>query len=81
MAKPRKSTRRKSADSTLHNLYVLLKHSFVGKLAFYSMISALLLLAAMIASGNQFDAFFKITGTGLLVITIISWLTYLFTKE
>ena len=81
MAKSKRTTRRKSTDSTIHNLYVIVRHSFVGKIAVYAMVGAVLLLVAILASRNQFDLFFKITGIGLLVVTVVSWLTYLLTKE
>lgn len=81
MARGRKKTSRKSANSGLYNLYIIVAHSFVGKIAFYAFITCILVLAAIIASGNQFDLFFKITGAGLLAITVVSWLVYLFSKE
>ncbi|MHB8964273.1 MAG: hypothetical protein ACYC5K_14090 [Saccharofermentanales bacterium] len=77
----RKRTSTKAVNSGLYNLYIIVAHSFVGKIAFYAFITFILILAAIIASRNQFDLFFKITGAGLLLITVVSWLVYLFSKD
>ena len=77
----RKRTSTKTGNSGLYNLYIIIAHSFVGKITFYAFITLMLILAAIIASGNQFDLFFKITGAGLLLITVVSWLVYLFSKD
>ncbi len=81
MAKKRRKKSRRSTASGLYNLYVIVAESFVGKLVFFAFVTGILMLAAILVSGNRFDLFFKITGTGLMIMTVISWLIYIFAKE
>lgn len=73
----KRKTTKKTKTSASSDLYYLISHSFAGKILFTIFVASLIILMAILISKNDFDAFFKITGFAILVVTILSWLIYL----
>lgn len=81
MAKKKSTKKTKSKNTSSESLFSVVMRSFVGKLLILVMVSSLVVLAAIVISGNDFDLFFKITGIAILIITICSWIIYLIPKN
>lgn len=82
MAKSRKKTKSASKSPGLvSDIKTIISYSFAGKLLLSLIIGGLVVLVAMIASGNQYDMFFRITGISVLLITLLSLILYLARKK
>ncbi len=76
-----KTTVKRRSSSLAGDIYTLISYSYAGKLLFVFIIAAVVIFAAILISKNKFDSFFRITGTAILLITIISWILYLLKRK